>query len=108
PWGGWWGMARARWSFALATAKPDGSEPLQQRLARLFGRCCRLGLARAELVLRRQRQFIDARHARRPHRLRGLRRNERLLRLGELRRGLGRRLDRVAEQRGLRGDRPDR
>ena len=70
------GRGRPRRDAAAAT-RAASAEP------RLLDR---LGLAGADLVLRRDRQLLDARHARRAHRRTlGLRRNERLLGFGRRR-----------------------
>ena len=90
---------------ALAPAETDRSEPLQQRQPPFFRALIRQFTALgAQFVLRRDRQFLDPRHARRAHRLFRRRRDEGLR--GLLRCRLSYR--RFEEQRGLgRSDRTD-
>ena len=64
PCGAWHGSHR--WRFALRSpAKANRSQPLHQRHAPLFGMIVvEFTTLRPNFVLRRQRQFIDSRHAR--------------------------------------------
>ena len=88
-------------------AEADRGQPLHQRHAALLGVVVgEFAALRLDLVLRRQRQFVDARHARRTHGgALGRRRDEgfRHRRFG-MRRFAGRRF----EQRRLHRHRPDR
>ena len=97
---------RRRCLVVRTAAETDRGQSLHQRHATLLGMIVGdLAALRPDLVLRGQRQLIDARHARRArHALRG-RRDERRrhMRLGRRRFGLCR-----LEQRRLHRHRPDR